>query len=49
MDLLRSHPALVARLFELKQDSIWKQILHGKNEPLGKITDYWRRIEVILT
>jgi hypothetical protein len=46
MDLLRNHPATVARLFEIKQECIWNNILQGSNEPIGKITDYWRRIEV---
>jgi hypothetical protein len=46
MDLLRKHPATVARLFEIKQECIWKNILDGKNKPIGEKTDFWRRIEV---
>jgi hypothetical protein len=46
MDLLRNHPAIVARLFDTKQECIWKYLLMGQNEPLGKVTDYWRRVEV---
>jgi hypothetical protein len=44
--LLRRHPALAARLFDLKQKCIWKCILEGNDAPLGKISDFWRRIEV---
>jgi hypothetical protein len=44
--LLRSHPALAARLFHLKQHCIWNCILLGENKPLGQIVDFWRRIEV---
>jgi hypothetical protein len=45
-ELLRRHPATAARLFDLKQDCLWKCIILGENEPLGKVVDYWRRIEV---
>jgi hypothetical protein len=48
LDLLRSHPALAARLFDIKQECIWKYILMGKAKPFGEITDYWRRVEVLL-
>ena len=44
--LLRQHPALMARMFCLKQDAVWKTIIQGKDQPLGEITDYWRRVEV---
>lgn len=44
--LLRSHPALSARLFHLKQECIWNSILLGENAPLFRIVDFWRRIEV---
>lgn len=46
IDLLRSHPALVARLFEFKQDCIWKYLVMGEAKPFGEVTDYWRRVEV---
>lgn len=46
MDLLRKHPALMARLFDIKQDCLWKNLLMGKSQPFGLITDYWRRVEV---
>jgi len=34
------------RLFDLTQQCIWDCILQGSNKPLGKIADFWRRIEV---
>lgn len=43
--LLRTHPALAARLFYLKQECIWNKILLGENSPLDRITDYLRRLE----
>ena len=46
MALLRNHPAIVARLFDTKQECIWKYLLMGKGKPFGTITDYWRRVEV---
>ena len=48
IDLLRSHPALVARLFIFKQDCIWKYLVMGEAKPFGEVTDYWRRFEVII-
>ena len=47
IDLLRSHPALVARLFEFKQDCIWKYLVMGEAKPFGEVTDNWRRVKVI--
>ena len=46
MNLLRSHPAIVARLFDYKQDCIWKYLVMGHAKPFGEVTDYWRRVEV---
>jgi hypothetical protein len=46
--ILRNHPALAARLFELKQNCLWDCILRGKDNPIGEIVDYWRRVEVRL-
>lgn len=46
MDLLRKHPATMARLFDMKQEAIWKELLMAKSKPFGDITDYWRRVEV---
>ena len=46
--ILKHHPALAARLFQYKQECIWDCILHGRSQPIGQITDYWRRIEVCL-
>jgi hypothetical protein len=34
-ELLRDHPALACRLFDLKQNAILKVVLMGKHEPLG--------------
>jgi hypothetical protein len=45
--LLKAHPVLAARMFHLKQICLWNYILLGKNRPLGKIVDFWRRIEVM--
>ena len=44
--ILQRHPALAARLFQLKQKCLWDCVLEGSNEPLGHILDFWRRIEV---
>ena len=46
MDLLRGHPALAARLFDIKQDCLWQYIILGEAKPFGTVTDYWRRVEV---
>lgn len=40
MYLLRNHPAIVARLFDTKQEFIWKYLLMGENRPFGTIKDY---------
>ena len=45
VDMLAAHPALAARLFHLKQKCIWDYIIKGKNNPLGELVDYFRRIE----
>jgi hypothetical protein len=45
---LRNHPAVAVRIFDLTQQAIWSHILMGNNHPLGKIVDYWRRIEVTI-
>lgn len=47
LELLRNHPATAARIYDAKQECLWQQILLGTNRPLGIITDYWRRVEVI--
>lgn len=46
MNLLRSHPAIVARLFDFKQDCLWKYVVMGLAKPFGEVTDSWRRVEV---
>ena len=45
-NILKKHPCLAARLFKIKQDLIWKCIFNGKNQPLGKINESWRHMEV---
>jgi hypothetical protein len=37
-ELLKQHPALVCRVFHLKQHAIDKCILFGDDKPLGKVT-----------
>lgn len=46
--LLRDHPALVARIFHEKQECIWNYILMGSDNPVGRIEEYMRRVEVII-
>ena len=48
LQLLRSHPAILARLFDIKQECLWKHLLMGEAQPFGPITDYWRRVEVFI-
>ena len=36
----------MARLFDIKQECIWKYLLMGEAQPFGPITDFWRRVEV---
>ena len=45
--MLIKHPCLAARLFRIKQNCIWKYILKGEGDPLGKINEYWIRTEVL--
>ena len=43
--LLRQHPALFCRLYELKQEIVNKCILDGKDKPMGKIMNRFMRAE----
>ena len=43
--LLRQHPVLFCRLFELKQEIVNKCILDGKDKPMGKVMDRFMRAE----
>lgn len=43
--VLKNHPALAARLFDLKQRCIWDYVLKGRARPFGEIVDTWRRVE----
>ena len=36
----------MARLFDIKQECIWKYLLMGEAQPFGPIKDFWRRDEV---
>jgi len=45
-DVLAKHPALSARLFDLKQHALWECVLQGKHQPMGEVVDFWRRAEV---
>ena len=38
------HPALSARMHDLKQECIWNVLL-GAHKPIGEIVDFWRRVE----
>lgn len=40
--ILRTHPALVARVFHEKQDALWTYVLYGSDKPLGDILDHMR-------
>ena len=44
-ELLRSHPMIAARIHALSQDAFWKYVLNGRDRPVGKLTDFWRRVE----
>jgi len=46
LTILKESPALSARLFHLKQNIFWNTVLLGQHEPLGRIGDWWRRVEV---
>jgi hypothetical protein len=45
-DVLAKHPALLARLFDLKQHALWECVLQGKHQPMGEVVDFWKRAEV---
>ena len=45
-EMLRNHPALSARLFDIKQDAIWEKLIGGETQPFGQVLDFWRRVEV---
>jgi hypothetical protein len=43
--ILRDHPFMSARMHSLQQAAFWKHVLGGEDKPLGKILDYWCRVE----
>ena len=43
--LLRNHPAMAIRLFDIKQNAIWEKIIMGVAQPFGVVRDFWRRVE----
>lgn len=45
IEVLKLHPALAARLFDLKQKCLWDSVIQGKARPFGEILDTWRRVE----
>ena len=45
LHLLKHHPILCARLFDIQQQAYFEIILCGQDAPLGQIDDFWRRGE----
>jgi len=43
--LVRQYPAISARIFHLHQDALFQHIFKGEDAPLGKLLDFWRRVE----
>ena len=43
--MLRDHPVLAARLFEIRSRLFFFHVMCGEGEPLGKISDWWMRLE----
>ena len=43
--ILRSHPALAARIFNARVTAMFKHIYEGEAQPFGKVTDHWIRVE----
>ena len=44
-ELLAEHPVDAARFFYRRVEEFWKLILNGKLKPLGRIVDFWWRVE----
>jgi hypothetical protein len=36
---------IAARIHALSQEAFWKYVLNGRDKPVGKLTDFWRRVE----
>ena len=45
LELLRRHPLEAVMFFERRLDSFQKNVIMGKDKPLGTVKDYWMRIE----
>ena len=43
--LVRQFPAISARVFMLHQEAMFNIIFQGRDQPLGEISDFWRRVE----
>ena len=44
-EILRTHPALAARIFDARVTALFKNIYGGTAQPFGAITDSWIRVE----
>ena len=45
LELLRRHPLEAVMFFERRLDSFQRNVIMGKDKPLGNVKDYWMRIE----
>ena len=45
VDMLRDHPVLAARLFEIRSRLLFWEVFNGADQPFGKISDFWGRVE----
>ena len=45
VQMLRDHPVLAARLFEIRSRLLFEKIFCGEDNPLGKLSDWWMRLE----
>lgn len=43
--MLRNHPVLAARLFEIRSRLFFKHVVNGEDKPLGELSDWWMRLE----
>ena len=43
--MLRDHPVLAARLFEIRSRLMLEEVFTGADKPFGKVTDFWGRVE----
>ena len=45
VQMLRDHPVLAARLFEIRSRLLFEKVFCGEDNPLGKLSDWWMRLE----